>query len=154
MEEDNKTAAEYQEEYYQQTEEAMGQFMFLFYIPNSQTRTVEVYIDDGTFHTFYSFDEFFAKIESTCGKEEADKIQDSCRNLGVPYRYNRTYKTIDQIGARSGEERMSVKQIKSLSGFGKPSQNPWSVDNMYQMVKDNYNNIIKSIMNNEVNNGN
>ena len=79
---DERPSADAMDDYYQKTEEALGQFMFLLFIPNSHTRSVEVYIDKGEYHTWYTIEEFGKKIKTICGVTEArhcPTLRVSCR---------------------------------------------------------------------------
>ena len=145
--------AEAQDEIYQRTEEAMGQFMFLLFIPNTQTRMVEVYIDQGEYHTWYAFEEFYQKIKDTCGKDEADRLSNACRELGVPFFYDRERKTLTEIKEKPQRDRLCVNKIKDLGGFG-VIDNPYSgTEALYNGVKGQYLDLVNSIMNNEAKNG-
>ena len=149
----NDTEVDPQDEFYQRTEEAMGQFMFLFFSPNSHTRMVEVYIDKGEFHTWYTIDEFAKKIKDICGYEASSMISDACRNLGVPYFYDRKYNRLTELKEQPKKERLSISTIKDLGGFGMNSANINS-NSMFEGLKDQYLGLIDKVMRSENGNAN
>lgn len=151
---EEKTAAEEQDDIYQRIEEAMGQFMFLLFIPNSHTRMVEVYIDQGEHHTWYTIDEFANKIKAICGQEESNRLRNACRELGIPFFYDREKKTLTEIKEAPKKDRLCVNKIKDLGGFGVPNNDPWSMNSLYGGVKNQYLDLVNNIMKSENKNGN
>lgn len=136
------------EDSYKKIDEAMGQFMFLLYIPNTQTRTVEVYIDQGEYHTWYTFNEFYEKIASICGPEEANKLLASCHELGVPFFYDRDRRTIKEITENHKEERISTSLIRKM-GTPNATGTVWNTNSIFDSVKDQYLDLVNNIMKGE-----
>jgi len=129
----------------EQIEESFSQFLFLLFIPNSYTGYVEVYIDEGEHSAAFSIKEFLAKIEKICGRDEMNRISMACNNLGIPFFYDREKKTLRELKEKPKEDRMSVSTIKNLSGFGRPIQQAYSTDAIFNSVKGQYSKLINEL---------
>ena len=152
LDSDNEvSAADAQDTYYKQTEEALGQFMFLLFIPNSHTRMVEVYIDQGEYHTWYSIEEFKDKIKGICGQIEANRLENACRELGVPFFYDRVHGTLTEIKEKPQRQRLNVSVIKDLGGFGQSKIPEYGTNTIFNSVKGQYLDLIKNVMKGEMN---
>ena len=130
-----------------QLEESFSQFLFLLFIPNSYSGYVEVYIDEGEHSASFSIKEFLSKIELVCGREEKNKIAMACNNLGIPFFYDRQRKILKELKEKPKEERMSVRTIKNLSGFGQPKSVVYSTDSIFNGVKDQYSKLVNGLIN-------
>jgi hypothetical protein len=148
---DEKPTADAMDDYFHKTEEALGQFMFLLFIPNSHTRTVEVYIDKGEYHTWYTIDEFGEKIKTICGVTEANRLMNACRELGVPFLYDRVKGTLVEIKEKPQKQRLSVNTIKDLGGFGHVEAPAYGTNSVFESVKGQYLDLVNNLMKGEMN---
>lgn len=130
-----------------QLEESFSQFLFLLFIPNSYSGYVEVYIDEGEHSASFSIKEFLSKVELVCGREEKNRIAMACNNLGIPFFYDRQRKILKELKEKPKEERMSVRTIKNLSGFGQPKSVAYSTDSIFNGVKDQYAKLVNGLIN-------
>ena len=134
---DEKPSADAMDDYYQKTEEALGQFMFLLFIPNSHTRTVEVYIDKGEYHTWYTIEEFGEKIKAICGV--------------TAFLYDRVKGTLVEIKEKPQKQRLSVNTIKDLGGFGHVEAPAYGTNSVFESVKGQYLDLVNNLMKGEIN---